>query len=366
MNMTVIARPDPQESTRPCDEVVPQSPGEAAFAELEASVGLALETYSNVHRGAGYNSMASTLLYERARDTVLDVCGLDRSRFTVVFCTPARAAAIEAAARPARPLVLSSRDLGLPLGLRAVIVSSRALPKGVPFQTGGGTVRMVSRRSVVWEGAPDRFEAGTPPVINAVAFARGLELARSFGIRSFQPGASETAAPHEILHRDDLQEFTGRELLLRLRRTTIGRGRPVPTSGGFLPYVHLDNAASTPTFRAVWDAARQAWRLPEDRRAELVAAVRAQCAGFFGAPADRYDVIFTSNTTEAINLAAKALIRDFPPLEKGGLGGDFAAAVCPRTAPKSARPSCSTRSRSITRTSSPGDSPRASRWSGRP
>ena len=194
-----------------------------------------------------------------------------------------------------------------------MIVSSRALPKGVPFQTGGGTVKIVSRRSVVWEGAPDRFEAGTPPVINAVAFARGLELARRFGIRSFQPGARGTAAPHEILHRDDLLEFSGRELLLRLRRTTIGRGRPVPTSGGFLPYVHLDNAASTPTFRAVWNAVRQAWRLPEDRRAELVAAVRVQCAGFFGAPADRYDVIFTSNTTEAINIAAEALSRNAEP-----------------------------------------------------
>jgi len=83
----------------------------------------------------------------------------------------------------------------------------------------------------------------------------------------------------------------------------------VPTAGGFLPYIHIDNAASTPTFPAVWNTVRQAWRLPEDRRAELVAAVRTLCAGFFGAPADRYDVIFTSNTTEAINFAAKALTR---------------------------------------------------------
>ncbi len=315
MSMTVIVPSDPPKSGRSRGEVVPQSPVDAAFAELEASVGLALETYSNVHRGTGYNSMASTLLYERARDMVLDVCGLDRDRYSVVFCTPGRAAVLEAAARPDRPVVLSSRDLGLPLGLRAVIVRPRALPKGVPFQTGGGTVKMVSRRSVIWEGAPDRFEAGTPPVINAVAFARGLELARSFGIGTYTPSGCGTATPNEILHRDGLQEFTGRELLLRLRRTTIGRGRPVPTSGGFLPYVHLDNAASTPTFRAIWNSVRQAWRLPEDRRAELTDAVRVLCARFFGAPADRYDVIFTANTTEAINLAAEGLIR------KPSLGG---------------------------------------------
>lgn len=316
MNMTVIAPSDPPKSARSRGRAVAQSPEEAAFAELESSVGLALETYSNVHRGAGYNSMVSTLLYERARNTVLDIYGLDRSRYTVVFCTPARAAVLEAAVRSACPDILSSRDLGLPLGLRAVIVRSRALPKGVPFQTGGGTARIVSRRSVVWDGPPDRFEAGTPPVINAVAFARGLELARRFGIRTYAPSGCGTATPNEILHRDDFQEFTGRDLLKRLRRTTMGRGRPVPTAGGFLPYVHLDNAASTPPFRAIWDSARQAWRLPEDRRAGLVAAVRVLCAGFFGAPADSYDVIFTSNTTEAINIAAEGLIRKPNPCGK--------------------------------------------------
>jgi len=290
-------------------QAMPPSRGEEAFSELEAAVGLALETYSNVHRGTGYNSMASTHLYEQARNAVLDASGLDRGRYKVVFCSPARAAALEAAVRPGRAVVLSSRDIGLPLGLRAVIVDSGALPKGVPFQTGGGTIRMVSRRSVVWENAPDRFEAGTPPIINAVAFARALRIAGRFGVRAFEPSPQGAVSPLQILHQDDLLEFSGRDLLARLRRTTMGRGRLVPTAGGLSPYAHLDNAASTPTFRAVWDAVRQAWRLPEDRRAELVADVKVLCADFFGAPADRYDVIFTSNTTEAINIAAKALAR---------------------------------------------------------
>ncbi len=276
---------------------------------LEASVGLALETYANVHRGTGYNSMASTLLYEQARNAILDVRGLDRRRHTVIFCTPARAAALEAAVRPGRLVVLSSRDLGLPLGLRAVIARRDALPKGAPFQTGGGTVRIVSRRSVVWEDAPDRFEAGTPPVINAVAFARALELARRFGAGAFEACPREGISPRRILREDDLLGFSGRELLERLSQATMGRGRPVPTADGHMPYIHFDNAASTPTFRPVWDAARLAWRLPEDRRPELVAEVRAMCAGFFGAPSDRYEVLFTSNTTEAVNIAAQALAR---------------------------------------------------------
>ncbi len=129
----------------------------------------------------------------------------------------------------------------------------------------------------------------------------------------FKPYPPEAVSPREILHEDDLLEFSGRKLLGQLRRMTMGRGRLVPTADGFSPYIHIDNAASTPTFQPVWNAVRRAWRLSADRQAELIAAVKIQCAGFFGAPADRYDLIFTSNTTEAINVAAKALIPDAAP-----------------------------------------------------
>ena len=44
-----------------------------AFADLERGVHAALETYSNVHRGSGHNSLASTHLYEKAREIVLKV-----------------------------------------------------------------------------------------------------------------------------------------------------------------------------------------------------------------------------------------------------------------------------------------------------
>jgi selenocysteine lyase/cysteine desulfurase len=103
----------------------------------------------------------------------------------------------------------------------------------------------------------------------------------------------------------------------------MGRDRLVPAAGGCLPYVHLDNAASTPTFLPVWNAVRQAWRLPEDSWPELVALVRAMCAGFFGAPSDRYDVIFASNTTEAINIATETLNAESSP----GRTSDFETVV---------------------------------------
>ena len=67
-----------------------------AFAELERGVHAALETYSNVHRGSGHNSMVTTHLFEQARDIVLEYLGLNKDKYAVIFCTPRRAEALKA------------------------------------------------------------------------------------------------------------------------------------------------------------------------------------------------------------------------------------------------------------------------------
>ena len=120
-----------------------------AYAELERSIHAALETYSNVHRGSGHNSLVSTLLYEQARDIVLEYLGLNKDQHTVIFCTPRRAEALKARLDPKSYQVLSSQDIGLLLGVRALAVERRALPGGTPFQTGGDTARLVSPGWVV-------------------------------------------------------------------------------------------------------------------------------------------------------------------------------------------------------------------------
>ena len=64
-------------------------------AALEQGVYAALETYSNVHRGSGHNSVVTTHLFELARDIIIEYLGLDKSKYTVVFCTPGRAALLK-------------------------------------------------------------------------------------------------------------------------------------------------------------------------------------------------------------------------------------------------------------------------------
>ncbi len=281
-----------------------------AFAELESGIYAALETYSNVHRGSGHNSIVSTHLYEQAREIVLNYLGLDKSKYTVIFCSPRRAEGMMAKLDPTNYQILSSKDIGLPIGVRALAINKSTLPKGEPLQSGGGTTKMISKEWIIWADAPDRFEAGTPAVINVIAFAIALKMLQQFGKDIFLNPATEKLAAAEILFHDDLEKFSGVELLNELRKTHIGRGVLVPTMQGTTSYINLDNSASTPTFTPVWKAFQQTYRQPAQVRQVLIQEVKTICSEFLGAPLTEYDVIFTSNTTESINLAAESFSRE--------------------------------------------------------
>jgi len=282
----------------------------AAFAELERAVHAALETYSNIHRGSGHNSMVSTKLYEQARGIILDYLGLNKHKYTVIFCTPLRAATLKAQLEPKSYQDVSSYEIGLSLGVVALAVDKKALPKGVPFHSGGGTTKLVSRDWVLWADAPDRFEAGTPAIINVIAFARAIQLIQKSGKDIFLNPASEKLSATGILYHDELEKYSGRQLLAELRQTLIGSGVQVPTMEGIKTFVNLDNSASTRTFTPVWDAFRRTLRQSEKVKEEIIHEVKAICAEALGASLTSYDIIFASNTTEAINLTDESLGRE--------------------------------------------------------
>ena len=281
-----------------------------AFRELERSITAALETYSNVHRGTGHHSMVSTRLYEQSREQVLDYLDLPPEKYTVIFCSPRRTEKFTGILKPGSFRVITGEETGLPLGVQAVAVQKKHLPEGTPLESGGGTARLMASGWVIWDKAPDKFEAGTPAIINVIAFAKALTLLKSSGPGLFHMEDKEKCAVADILYRDETDGLTGKELLDKLRATRIGIDTQVPTTAGWTRYVNLDNSASTPTFTPVWDAVRRTWRLAPETHRELIAEVGKICAGMLHAPPDTYDVIFTSNTTEAINLAADNLKRD--------------------------------------------------------
>ena len=252
---------------------------DAAFAELERSVHAALETYSNVHRGSGHNSVATTHLYERAADIVLEYLGLAKDKYAVVFCTPRRAELLMAQLTPNSYRMVSSQDLGLRLGVRALAVVRRAFHGGAPVEPGGGTARLVAPGWIIWAKTPDRFEAGTPAIVNVIAFAKALQLARQYGAEVFADGH-----PAAVLERSDLEQNSGRVLLHALRQTLIGRGVLVPTVKGEQAYINLDNGASTPTFAPIWEAAWRGWCAPVPAGHEIADEVKSICGDVLGAP----------------------------------------------------------------------------------
>ena len=268
----------------------------------QRSVHAALETYSNVHRGSGHNSVATTHLYERAADIVLEYLGLAKEKYAVVFCTPRRAELLMAQLTPNSYRMVSSQDLGLRLGVRALAVVRRAFHGGAPVEPGGGTARLVAPGWIIWAKTPDRFEAGTPAIVNVIAFAKALQLARQYGAEVFADGTVAAA-----LERSDLEQNSGRVLLHGLRQTLIGRGVLVPTVKGEQAYINLDNGASTPTFAPIWEAAWRGWRATVPAGHEVADEVKSICADVLGAPRGDYDVIFTGNTTESINLVADSM-----------------------------------------------------------
>lgn len=277
------------------------------LSELEDTIRIALETYSNVHRGSGHFSMVTTQLFEQAREIVLEYLGLNKGNHVVIFCTPRRAATFIQQLQPESYRMVSSREFGLSLGVTALAVRRNKLPKGVPFHAGGGTARLISKEWIIWARSPDKFEAGTPAIINIVAFAKALRMIKFSGKDIFLNTPAEKLTATEILYHDELDKFSGRKLLDELRKTLIGRGVQVPTTEGLRTFINLDNSASTPTFTPIFNAFRKAWRQPEPVKQEIIQEVKSICARALGAPLARYDVIFTSNTTEAINLTVESL-----------------------------------------------------------
>jgi selenocysteine lyase/cysteine desulfurase len=70
-------------------------------------------------------------------------------------------------------LAISGHKLYAPFGAGALV--SRAPLTGAPLLAGGGAIKFVTMDEVMWADAPERFEAGSPNVIGAVALAAACD-----------------------------------------------------------------------------------------------------------------------------------------------------------------------------------------------
>ncbi|MBN2047479.1 MAG: aminotransferase class V-fold PLP-dependent enzyme [Anaerolineaceae bacterium] len=278
----------------------------------------AVQTYSNVHRGTGHFSQVSTALYERARDEVFTYFQVSPKDHEVIFLTPARLLALLKVLPSGAYQSVCADELGLSMGVCAAAVRKDALPKGVPFETGGGIVYLVTEDFVIWAEGVERFEAGTPPVLNAILLALALKMIREEGDPQLftrpamdQPDWAQVLAPREW------PEQVGEELLRALQQAHLGgHDCPVPTEEGSRRYTNLDGAASTPTFAPIWEAFSDTLQRPAAEQEQMVSKASRIILDFFGAAETTHEIVYTCNTTEAVNFAANCLkAEDFGEVE---------------------------------------------------
>jgi selenocysteine lyase/cysteine desulfurase len=278
-----------------------------AIKELEIRAREVLGTYSNVHRGSGPFSEITTKHFEEARATVLDFLDLKPGKHIVIFCSPLSAQKLIGELKPGSFQELSGDKYGLAFGIRALVIRKRALPKGPPFYTGGGTTKLISREWVIWASLPEKFEAGTPAIVNVILFAEALKLVHKYGENAFTEAISKDIEVKDVLLSEKVSDLSGTELFKELKSSYIINEKQIPSADGKTSGINLDNSASTPTFGPIWTTFRKSWHLKEDRKKVLVDEVKAICSGFLNAPLESYEMLFCSNTTEAINLAAENL-----------------------------------------------------------
>ncbi|UCC20150.1 MAG: aminotransferase class V-fold PLP-dependent enzyme [Promethearchaeota archaeon] len=277
----------------------------SAFNVLDKIVHDSLETYSNVHRGTGHNSQVTTALYEKARELILDYLQLSKKKFNVIFCSPLRLDLFKTQLNQTDYRILSSKAFGLPLGVKAIAVKKKKLKKCSVIYTGGGMIKHVTSNYVIWADIPDRFEAGTPNIINVIVFTAAIHSFKNLNTIFKRRLNHWSLSSKEILFHDDFTKFSGLELLTKLQKSLIGYKIKVPTNGGRNKFINLDNAASTPSFLPIWNTYCKTLRQPEEMYQEIINNVKIIIAKFFNTPLEKYDIIFTSNTTESINILAR-------------------------------------------------------------
>jgi cysteine desulfurase/selenocysteine lyase len=112
--------------------------------------------------------------------------------------------------------VMTGHKLYGPTGIGALYGSSEALDRARPYQGGGEMIEIVEMGRVTYNTAPHKFEAGTPPILEAVGLGAALRWMGQFD-------AAEVAAHEHALYaraREALRGING----LKVHGESPGKG----------------------------------------------------------------------------------------------------------------------------------------------
>ncbi|CAG1021425.1 cysteine desulfurase / selenocysteine lyase [Patescibacteria group bacterium] len=78
-------------------------------------------------------------------------------------------------------LVFSGHKMFGPTGIGVLYGKQELLEKMEPFKVGGGMISEVTKESATWAELPEKFEAGTPPIADAIALGAAINFINSIG-----------------------------------------------------------------------------------------------------------------------------------------------------------------------------------------
>jgi cysteine desulfurase/selenocysteine lyase len=103
-----------------------------------------------------------------------------------------------------------------PTGIGALYGKKERLAALPPFNGGGEMIRDVTEANVTYGDPPHRFEAGTPPIVQAIGLGAALDYMREVGL--------EAIAAHETTLRDYAHERLGAMNALTIFGKAPGKG----------------------------------------------------------------------------------------------------------------------------------------------
>lgn len=83
-------------------------------------------------------------------------------------------------------IAFSGHKMYAPTGIGVLYGKRSLLDKMEPFRVGGGMVSEVNRESASWAEVPTKFEAGTPPIAQAIGLAAAIKFLSQLGWESIQ------------------------------------------------------------------------------------------------------------------------------------------------------------------------------------
>ncbi|MEP7103815.1 MAG: aminotransferase class V-fold PLP-dependent enzyme [Candidatus Dojkabacteria bacterium] len=88
-------------------------------------------------------------------------------------------------------IVFSGHKIYGPTGVGIIWGRRELLEKMEPFDVGGGMIREVKRDKTEWAPLPEKFEAGTPPIAEAIALAEAVKFVQELGFEQIESHEQE-------------------------------------------------------------------------------------------------------------------------------------------------------------------------------